>query len=955
MKRSVRLAIGTLLMLSLVLLPILGSQANAALEDGMRFDTKLYSMSRRLDHDPYTFSATLCLSADTEDGGVIISNYEQQNQAYITLEIVEGGNVKLKFSNTKWTSASYKNDAGSDGISEILFDACDVRTGDFVDITVVNETPVFKLYVDGVLAQTVTAVPTATETYEYYAKVSYRNEYCVGTQNNHWNGKKEDPDYNTSGDDYFKGTLKELAVYSSALTASEVRKLYLGGVRDDAASLIAHYDLEKYAGQSVIPDLSGNAHTLSTGYYTRTEAQTAALEKYAYSFAIVGDTQSSVYADWSSNNAGNRITAYIYDYIVSNKDTKNIKYVFGVGDITEKNNAASANAGGNTEWSIAQTEIAKLDSAGIPYSLVPGDHDKTFGTGNVYDYTNYNTALGGDGFSLSGRITGRYDQSGENEYSSCYTINNYYINFEVGETEYMLLALEVNPGDGIIAWANSVIAENPERRVIITTHAYLHSSGDPLTADLVDSHDGVGKRLWEELVSLHPNVLMVISGHVPTENLVVSQQKGVYGNTVTQILVNSQFNNANHATVAMLYFSEDGSEVAAELIGVGQTARSKKDTLYRPDSKLEFTLISNEGNGIYKIECIKSTGYSDTYRVYYTNGTYSDHTVVKGEVSAPAVIAEGECGEELSWTLTEDGILSITGKGMMYDFGNTAMPWYAYADKIKKVTVGEGVTGIGRNAFSAEKTAFGFTEISLPSTLTSIGRYAFYGCKALSDINIPDGVSYIGAYAFRRCGLTSAVLSETRSWAINGSDAISFTNSLGAAEALTDIYYSADLVGGSADESTVKAIAVGRCGKNVSWVLGADGVLTVSGSGEMYDFGSRTAPWASYKNSVRSVIIGEGITSVGKCAFYECVNITSVSLPTTLVTIGAHAFYGCGSLDDLTVPASVNAIGAYAFRKCGALTEVTFESGDGWLYGGASADISADALRTNYKNAWTRA
>lgn len=320
-------------------------------------------------------------------------------------------------------------------------------------------------------------------------------------------------------------------------------------------------------------------------------------------------------------------------------------------------------------------------------------------------------------------------------------------------------------------------------------------------------------------------------------------------------------------------------------------------------------------------------------------------------ISVDYVVAKGECGENATWKLVNDGTLTVSGSGAMSDYSKHSMPWYDYASKIKKVVISEGITAIGKNAFNAETVGFSFTDVSLPSTLGAIGDYAFYGCKSLSKVTLPASVNTVGRFAFRRSGLVSVKFAGTNTWTVGDEGTFSFAD---AVSALTKRYY--NNVWTSAESTVVPSVvAVGKCGNGTDWTLSDTGVLTVSGSGAMFDYGSKNAPWASYKAQIKTVVIAEGVTSIGNCAFYEYASITGVSLPSTLTKIGDHAFYACKALTEITVPASVNSIGAYAFRKCTSLTTATFENADSWSCNGISADISADALKSNYKNAWTRA
>ena len=113
-------------------------------------------------------------------------------------------------------------------------------------------------------------------------------------------------------------------------------------------------------------------------------------------------------------------------------------------------------------------------------------------------------------------------------------------------------------------------------------------------------------------------------------------------------------------------------------------------------------------------------------------------------------------------------------------------------------------------------------------------------------------------------------------------------------------------------------------GSNLTWTLDSEGVLTISGSGDMYDYGSSSAPWSYYdRTQVRSAVIADGVTSIGLNAFYYCTSLTSATIPNSVTSIGEYAFYDCTSLTSVTIPDSVTSICEYAFQGCTSLTSVT--------------------------------
>ncbi|MCD7902690.1 MAG: leucine-rich repeat protein [Oscillospiraceae bacterium] len=136
--------------------------------------------------------------------------------------------------------------------------------------------------------------------------------------------------------------------------------------------------------------------------------------------------------------------------------------------------------------------------------------------------------------------------------------------------------------------------------------------------------------------------------------------------------------------------------------------------------------------------------------------------------------------------------------------------------------------------------------------------------------------------------------------------------------------YGADaLTLGSAAEQSGGSTETGTCGENVIWTLDTStGVLTISGEGEIEDYEWYTTPWYAWKDDITSVVIENGVTSVGDYAFYKCSTLTSVTIPDSVTSIGDYAFYECSSLTNVTIPDSVTSIGDYAFYECSSLTSV---------------------------------
>ena len=114
---------------------------------------------------------------------------------------------------------------------------------------------------------------------------------------------------------------------------------------------------------------------------------------------------------------------------------------------------------------------------------------------------------------------------------------------------------------------------------------------------------------------------------------------------------------------------------------------------------------------------------------------------------------------------------------------------------------------------------------------------------------------------------------------------------------------------------SAKAESSGTCGPNLKWHLTDDGVLTISGKGDMYNYSNdHRAPWYGY--DIKRIIIGDGITTIGDNVFSDCSSLTSVTIPNSVTTIGGYAFYNCSELTSVTIPNSVTKIGEATFSSC---------------------------------------
>jgi len=120
------------------------------------------------------------------------------------------------------------------------------------------------------------------------------------------------------------------------------------------------------------------------------------------------------------------------------------------------------------------------------------------------------------------------------------------------------------------------------------------------------------------------------------------------------------------------------------------------------------------------------------------------------------------------------------------------------------------------------------------------------------------------------------------------------------------------------------ADAGNACGDHLTWTCTEDGVLTVSGTGEMWSYGLQGVPWD--RNRVKKVVMEEGVTSIGDSAFHSCANLTEADIADSVAVIGSNAFFASG-LTQVRLPGSLREVGGYAFANCAALTSVTAGGG----------------------------
>lgn len=253
------------------------------------------------------------------------------------------------------------------------------------------------------------------------------------------------------------------------------------------------------------------------------------LQKKSFEFVVLPDTQS--YME-SYPDIYIRQMEWIADH------QKRFSFVIHLGDITQNNS--------ENEWKLAKEGFNRIESK-VPYTFSIGNHDMGSGPGKFADQRN--TKLANAHFDIQAlknndHVIASFPKA---------TVDNLCSKFEIAGYTWLVFSLEFGPRNKTIDWVDQIIEKHPEAKVIINTHAYMfddntlhggdhwwqpqaYGIGKDTGADAVNN----GRQLWDKLVSKHPNILMVFSGHVLKSGVGRLVSTGDHGNAVYQMLSNYQ-------------------------------------------------------------------------------------------------------------------------------------------------------------------------------------------------------------------------------------------------------------------------------------------------------------------------------------------------------------------------------------------------------------------------------
>ena len=306
---------------------------------------------------------------------------------------------------------------------------------------------------------------------------------------------------------------------------------------------------------------------------------------------------------------------------------------------------------------------------------------------------------------------------------------------------------------------------------------------------------------------------------------------------------------------------------------------------------------------------------------------------------------------------------TVTYDGTTYSVTRIGEAAFNRCSSLTSVTIPNSVTSIGSDAFSG---CFSLTSITIPNSVTSIGSFAFNGCFSLTSITIPNSVTSIGGSAFFACRSLSSIVipdgvTSIGDWAFSACTFVNgeFKNN-SSLNAESNNYWGAEIVDVDIDGLLIRSDTVIDCRPYVISATIPNSVTSI-GDKAFYNCSSLTSvtigngvtsigDYAFCNAALTSIVVPDNVTFIGKGAFsdmeetlksavigsgvkelnatfVECMSLESVILSEGLETIGDEVFNGCNSLNSVNIPHSVTSIGYAAFAGCLPLESIVIPSG----------------------------
>ena len=513
-----------------------------------------YQVTEAINKTANTFQTVIRMEKNdytSNNPSVIFGSYNYYNSLtnsvyecnkYVNYEIDKNGHVVVDWAKTK-----------------ITFSSVDVRINEWIHIAVVRDVDAecFHLYINGVLKETSTS----------YSNVEIDgNEFKqrIGTDCRH-----------SSMHSPFYGEIGHVSLYSSSRSESDIYNDYIDvlniSYKNRSRDLIASYNLK--IGQDIIYDNSINCNTatiMNIDYFYDGEFY----EPADYSFGIVGDTQVlSRYTPESLKLYSN--------WAVENKERVNLQAMLYMGDLTDGRSDST-----DEEFAGQYNDVANAFSimdGKVPYVFVPGNHDYKADS-NYRDLTMYNKFLPYSKYSNTSYFAGAYEEG--------QTQNTYYT-FETHGVKYLVIALDFGPEAKVMEWVCDILEQYPTHRAIIITHGFLgpneemYDDFDYLSAYWYFRRKGYeatsSRNMWENYLSYHENVFMILCGHSTQETIAYKPLKGKNGNTTMVFRIDHSYLVAGKGfdtTMALFNFDESAKTISINYFSI------EKNKLYNIQNQM---------------------------------------------------------------------------------------------------------------------------------------------------------------------------------------------------------------------------------------------------------------------------------------------------------------------------------------------------------------------------------
>ena len=465
-----------------------------------------YELSKKFTAAPNTIETWVRLGKlyEGHTGGVIFGNSENSNKSYVTLEVNEKRNVAFT-----WNG----------GQAQVVFNNYELVVDEWVHLSVVRdaENELYKLYVNGNIAQSVS---------EYIGTDAISDfRYVVGGDWTNWQAPKNP----------FKGEIGQVTVFSSSRDSKEVYEDYL--FSDEISSLNREnllFNAEFTLGCTGAIDTSSNKNNAvirSNDLFYDAELYPAK----DYTFAIIPDPQ--IMTRWRPSSIPS-ISEYLIGY--NTKNSGKMALTLCVGDNMDNWDGVNGYSQ-DQQFTAMKTEFDRLRNNGIRWATTPGNHDYDDNFNNSRSLTYYNKYFKYDELST-------YDYWG-GAFEVGQTQNAYY-KFEVAGVKYLVISVEFGASDAVLEWANGVVSNHQDHRVIVYSHALMGADGEVITTGKAHGPATYGyakvgnvnnsHQIYEKFILKQKNIFMAFCGHVPTDDIFRKELVGENGNTVSSFLIDAQ-------------------------------------------------------------------------------------------------------------------------------------------------------------------------------------------------------------------------------------------------------------------------------------------------------------------------------------------------------------------------------------------------------------------------------